>query len=90
MNSTEPATSDDRLFVGVFSTGIGYADRTRERDDDFTRLAFLSFRSLELDVEPDCPDDLAAEIRAHAAGIQAMRGQDYRISTVGQTVRLGG
>jgi hypothetical protein len=90
MDNTAATIGDERLFVGVFSTGIGYADRTRERDDDFARLAFLSFRSLDLDVEPDCPDDLAAEIRAHAAGIQAMRGQDYRVSTVGQTVRLGG
>lgn len=89
MSRTAPTIGDERLFIGVFSTGIGYADRTRERDDDFARLGFLSFRSLDLDIEPDCPDDLAADIRTHAATIQAMRGQDYQVSTVGQTVRLG-
>ena len=81
--------TDPRLFIGTFSTGLGYADRTRERDDDYVRLGFLSFRSLELEIEPDCPEDLAADIRGHAAKIQALRGQDFQISTVGQTVRLG-
>ncbi len=82
--------SDPRLFIGTFSTGLGYADRTIERDGDFMRLGFLSFRTLDLDIEVDCPDDLAEDIRQHAATIQAMRGQEYQVSTVGQTVRLGG
>ncbi len=81
--------SDPRLFIGIFSTGIGYADRTAERDGDFARLGFLSFRSLELDVEHDCPADLAERIRDHAATIQARRGEQYQVSTVGQTVTLG-
>lgn len=81
--------SDPRLFIGVFPTGIGYADRTVERDGDFARLGFLSFRTLDLEIEDDCPEDLASDVRRHAATIQAMRGQDYQVSTVGQTVRLG-
>ena len=81
---------DERLFIGVFSTGIGYADRTVEKDDDFARLAFLSFRSLDLEIEHDCPPYLAEEIRLHAATIQARRGEQYQVSTVGQTVTLGG
>jgi hypothetical protein len=81
---------DDRLFIGVAATGIAYADRSREEHGDYARLGFLPYRTLELEVADGCPDDLAKRIRGHAATIQAMRGEDYRISTAGQTVRLGG
>jgi hypothetical protein len=79
----------DRLFSGVFSTGIGYADRTVERHGDYKRLAFLSFGTLALDIEPDCPNELRSIIIEQAAEIQAKRGQQFLISFSGQTVVLG-
>lgn len=78
-----------KIFSGVFSTGIGYADRTREECGDYKRLAFLSFSTLELKIERDCPADLADEIRLDAKAIQDKRGEQYQISTAGQTITLG-
>lgn len=80
---------DERLFAGVFSTGISYADRGVERDGDYARRGFLSFGTLELELELDCPAAMAAEILEEARVIQAKRGQAFVVSTVGQTVRLG-
>ena len=79
----------DPLFIGVFPTGISYADRTRERDGDYVRLAFLRFATLVLTVEADCPAGLRARIEADARRMEMLRGQDYPVSSCGQTVRLG-
>lgn len=79
----------DRLFIGVFPGGIAYADRHRERNCDYARLAFLPYDTLQLEVEPDCPADLRTPIEDHAATVQARRGQEFRISAAGQTVWLG-
>lgn len=80
---------NERIFAGVFSTGIGYADRAREKHGDWARLAFLSFSTLELVIEKDCPAALRADIEANAAKIQARRGEQYQVSTCGQTITLG-
>lgn len=79
----------ERIFSGVYPTGIVYADRWNDRGGDYKRLAFLSFGKLELMIEDDCPVLLADIIRSDASSIQSMVGQSYRISTCGQTVRLG-
>ena len=80
----------DRLFCGVYPGGIVYADRGREVSGDYARLGFLSFRSLVLEVAPDCPADLRARIIEAAAPIIARRGESFPISACGQCVRLGG
>jgi len=80
----------DRLFIGVFPGGFSYADRKREKHGDYAQCAFLDFATLTLKIEKDCPKVLRAEIEKHAAGIQARRGEDYIVSTCGQTVKLGG
>lgn len=80
----------DRLFIGVYPGGISYADRHREKDGDFARLAFLAYDTLQLKVEQDCPPDLRKRIEADAASVQARRGEMFQISTCGQTVMLGG
>jgi hypothetical protein len=82
-------TPRGRVLTCVFSTGVAWADRERERDGDYVRLAFLPFDTLELKVAPDCPEHLKAGIQREAAAVQARRGQEYQISTSGQTVRLG-
>ena len=79
----------DRIFSGIYPTGVSYADRWKEKDGDYKRLAFLSFSSLELKIETDCPQDLRAQIKEDAAKIQAQRGQQFRISQAGQTITLG-
>lgn len=80
---------DSRIFSGVYPTGIVYADKKRERGGDYARLAFLSFDTLELKIESDCPKALRQQIIDDAARIQACKGQPYQISTAGQTVLLG-
>lgn len=79
-----------RIFSGVYPCGIVYADRSRESSGDYKRLGFLSYASLNLELERDCPADLAADIRGDAATLQAKRGQQFQVSTCGQTVLLGG
>ncbi len=79
----------DRLFAGVFSTGISYADRECEEHGDYKRLAFLDFARLQLVIEKDCPEDLADRIQEDAGKIIQRRGERYQISTSGQSVILG-
>jgi len=78
-----------RIFSGVYPCGIVYADRDREIAGDYAKLAFLPFSTLLLEIERTCPKDLALEIKRDAAKIQSRRGQQFQISTCGQTVILG-
>jgi hypothetical protein len=80
----------ERLFIGVYPAGIVYADRTRECGGDYQRLAFLAYDTLHLSIRSSCPEALRPEIEAHAATIQARRGEIFEVSTAGQTIRLGG
>lgn len=80
---------NERLFIGSYSTGVVYADRGREVHGDYARLAFLAFRSLKLEIEPNCPRGLRDQIVTHAASIQSRRGEQYPVSTSGQSVTLG-
>ena len=78
-----------RLFSGVYPCGIVYADRWNEQHGDYKRVAFLPYKSLELDLYPDCPLELKAAIIKDAEGIIAQKGKAYPISASGQTVILG-
>lgn len=88
-DSIEPRPVNERLFIGVFPAALSYADRKREENNDYKRLAILPYSTLELEIEKDCPAELAEEIKQHAATIQAKRGQHFQISSCGQTVILG-
>jgi hypothetical protein len=70
--------------------GFSYSDRGREKNGDYARLAFMSFQTLVLEIERDCPKWLIPIITEQAATIQARRGEQYQVSACGQTVRLGG
>ncbi len=80
---------NNRIFAGVYPTGILYADREREEHGDYARLGFLPFDTLDLQIDARCPAHLRADIEADAAPIIARRGETYQISTSGQTVTLG-
>ncbi len=85
-----PARLSERVFSGVFPTGIGYADRTVEVRGDYNPLAFLPFSTLELEWRAKrVPADVRAYIEADARKIQARRGEQYQVSGAGQTVLLG-
>ena len=79
-----------RLFAGVYPCGVVYADKQREKGGDYARCAFLSYSSLQLQIERDCPAVLRDEIIKDAAAIQARRGERFSISSCGQSVVLGG
>lgn len=82
----------NRLFVATFPTGLSFCDRAREKHGDYVRLAFLSFRTLRLEWTPEgaiTPSEMQRAIEAHAADLQARRGELYTVSACGQTVRLG-
>ena len=80
---------DERIFVATMATGIGYADRTQEEHGDWKRLGHLFYSDLRAEIAEDCPSELEEEIRAHMAQIQARKGEQYQISTSGQTITLG-
>lgn len=80
---------NDRLFIGVYATGVSYADRSREHRGDYARVAFLDFWTLTLDVAADCPRELLPLVEADAHGIRARCGEHFDVSASGQAVRLG-
>lgn len=88
-NSNRGADLAERIFAGIYPEGIVYADRHRERGGDYARLAFLSFGTLKLEIEKDCPEELRPRIVADAERIQARKGERFQISTSGQTITLG-
>lgn len=81
--------SGNRIFVGAQPAGIVYADRQREVDGDYARLAFVSFKTLEVEFARRCPAELRAEILSDAAKLQARRGEKYPVDACGHTVTLG-
>lgn len=92
MTQTQPAYTSpaaDRLFIGVFPAGIGYADRHREEHGDYKRVAFLPFRSLTLEPAKGANRQLLKLAAEHAATIAARRGERFQISSSGQYVVLG-
>lgn len=79
----------DALFSGVFPEGIVYADRRREKHGDYVKVAFLSFRTLELQVYKEMPEDLRQLVEDDALKIQRRKGELYPRSSSGQHIRLG-
>ena len=81
---------NSNIFIGIYPAGIVYSDRQQEVDRDYKRLAFLCYETLELKVEDDCPEHLARDIVADAAGFQMRRGLPFEVSGCGKSVILGG
>ena len=79
----------DALFIGIYPSGIVYADRRKERGGDYTRVAFLPYDNLVLAVEKGADPALVAEARAHADTLIAQRGEAFAIDASGHHVILG-
>lgn len=77
--------TNERIFMGVYPCGIVYADRQREEHGDYKKLAFLSYSTLELDIQPDCPEELIEEIKADAKTIQDRKGEKFRTAQTGES-----
>jgi len=76
-----------RLFIGSYPAGIVYADRYTSKGGDYKRLAFLPYHTLKLEIEADCPADLAERIKTDAASYK--EGDTHQVSSCGQTITLG-
>ena len=88
INPTRSSPSP-RLFIGIYPTGIVYADRHVIEDGDYRTLAKLDFSHLRLWIAANVPDELLDVIRADAHPIMHRRGQPYPLSSSGQTITLG-
>ena len=80
---------ENRLFIGKYPEGIVYADRHREVAGDYKRLAFLSYRTLELKLEPIRNKELRAMVMEHARTLQTRKGEQFQVSSSGQSITLG-
>lgn len=90
MPTIEKPETTERLFCGVYPCGLVYADRARDQDGDYMRLAFLSYATLVLEWDKNTmPPELRAAILASAEAMQAKRGQQFKISACAQYVTLG-
>jgi hypothetical protein len=77
-----------RLFAGIYPGGLVYADTGREKHGDYARLAFLSWATLQLDVEKDCPAKFREAIEADAAKVQARPGERHAGVFLGERLPL--
>jgi hypothetical protein len=86
------------LFVGVQPAALVFAHRGIEKHGDYLRLGTLAYDTLEWRAEWPCANALGdpldpairAEIEQQVASMRAKAGQNFQISSSGQTVRLGG
>jgi len=79
---------EDGLFIGCYPEGLVYADKRSIKGGDYRKIAFLSYRTLELSLY-NPPADMLPLIEASAERMRKKRGKQYQISTCGQYVILG-
>lgn len=79
----------ERLLITCQPGGIVYSDRGREEHGDYARLAFLSYKTLNLSVAHNCPLSLKKLILPNAAAVQCRKGEFFETSACGQGVILG-
>lgn len=77
------------LFIGVFPTGWIFCDRSIEKHGDYLHVAFQPFDTLQVKYRNDCPYNMRMTIESVAYEHFQMSGQEYQVSTSGQTRLLG-
>jgi len=58
---------NERIFSGVYPTGIIWFDRLRENNGNYKKLASLNLDTLKLKIEKSCPKKLIPFIQDDAA-----------------------
>jgi hypothetical protein len=78
------------LIITKMPTGLYYCDKNREEHGDFMQIANISYGTLQLqwNGRRGSPE-MRAEILRDARLIQSQRGEEFRVSTAGQTITLG-
>lgn len=79
-------TTENDLFIGKFPEGLVYADKSKR---NYPTCAFLSYRTLELKIEKNCPERLKKQIEIHAEEMRLKKGQKFPRSYCGQYIILG-
>lgn len=79
----------ERLFIGVYSTGLSFADKGTEEGGDYRKLAFMPYRTLNVEFYGTCDQDIKKDILDVVATMQRRKGRFYETSTCGQGVILG-
>jgi hypothetical protein len=64
------APLEERLFVGGYPAGLVFADRAVERNSDYRLLGMLTYETLVLTFQPDCPPEWRAFIQGYCYPIQ--------------------
>lgn len=80
---------DGWLFIGVYTTGWSYSDKTNESSGDFKLLAYQYYDTLELKIYDDSDDKKVALIKLLADKNVKMAGEYYQITSSGQKIKLG-
>ena len=71
-NQEPTSDTTGQLFIGhCAGAGIVYADRFKEVNRDYQKIAFLSFHDLQLEIYEHCPEHLIERIVKNAAFYQA-------------------
>lgn len=79
----------ERLFIAVRPTGLGYHDRTRQKDGDYAKCAFIPYDTLEPEFYAGCDAAIKRKVVADAKQLRKKSGAPYKVSASGQTVTLG-
>lgn len=79
----------DRLFIGIYPTGIVYADREVEVNGDYRVIGRLPYDTLVLQLDYACPGELIDIVRREARKMYARAGEEFEYTTSRQTVLLG-
>lgn len=62
---------NERILTVIIREGISYRNAHRVVvGGQHQTLAFLNFKTMELEIRKGCPPELAAEIRRHSAPLQ--------------------
>lgn len=80
---------DARIFSAMYPTGIIWSDTWIKVNGDYKKLAFLSYGTLGLEIEPDCSENLRDYIIEDAARIQKRQGEYIEYTASGQKILLG-
>ena len=89
LTEKEVQEAKERLFIGVYTTGLSYSDKGVEEHGDYKKLGYFNYASLKLDIEKDCPPQMAALILDDANRMQKQAGQLFNTSSIGNPVLLG-
>ena len=76
--------------MAITPTGITFADRTREENGDYKKVAHLFFDDLTIQFyDAEAPTDLLNDIINNATTYQMRAGEQQHISATGQFITLG-